>query len=57
MSVHAALGYDTGRMVVIPNGYDLLRFAPDPSLLAEDRLRREEFVDPKPIREQWAERL
>lgn len=29
-SVHAALGYDVRRMVVIPNGYDLSSFAPDP---------------------------
>ncbi|MBX6334886.1 glycosyltransferase, partial [Candidatus Saccharibacteria bacterium] len=29
VQVHAALGYDAARMMVIPNGYDLARFAPD----------------------------
>jgi glycosyltransferase involved in cell wall biosynthesis len=29
--VHAAIGYDTSRFVVIPNGFDLDCFRPDPS--------------------------
>lgn len=29
VGVHAKMGYDAHRMVVIPNGYDLTRFAPD----------------------------
>lgn len=36
---HQALGYDGARMRVIPNGYDLARFAPD--ALARDRVRQE----------------
>jgi glycosyltransferase involved in cell wall biosynthesis len=27
---HAALGYDTARAVVVPNGFDTVRFRPDP---------------------------
>lgn len=27
--VHAQLGYDQNRMIIIPNGYDVSRFAPD----------------------------
>lgn len=37
--VHAGIGYDAARMTVIPNGYDLSRFAPDAS--AREQLRRE----------------
>ncbi|MCH8490447.1 MAG: glycosyltransferase [Oceanicaulis sp.] len=29
--VHGAMGYDAGRMLVIPNGYDISRFSPDPT--------------------------
>ena len=36
--VHAALGYDRDRMRVIPNGYDLSVFQPDPS--ARQRARQ-----------------
>jgi glycosyltransferase involved in cell wall biosynthesis len=37
--VHAALGYDNSKMLVIPNGFDLERFRPDPD--ARYALRQE----------------
>lgn len=37
MESHLAIGYDKGRMTVIPNGYELSRYAPDAS--ARVRLR------------------
>jgi len=39
LQVHGKLGYDLSRMAVIPNGYDLSRFAPDGE--ARVRLRSE----------------
>ena len=39
MQAHASLGYDATRVVVIPNGFDLKQFRPDPS--ARARLRAE----------------
>lgn len=36
---HAGLGYDAERMVVIPNGFDLADFRPDPT--ARESVRRE----------------
>lgn len=41
--VHRALGYAARKFVVIPNGYDLTRFAPD--VAARRRLRAEWAVD------------
>jgi glycosyltransferase involved in cell wall biosynthesis len=35
--MHIALGYDPARMLVIPNGFDLTRFSPDPALRAQSR--------------------
>jgi glycosyltransferase involved in cell wall biosynthesis len=36
-AVHAALGYDVSRFVLIPNGFDTERFRPDPSARAAVR--------------------
>ncbi len=44
MRSHAAAGYRADRMVVIPNGFDLDRFAPDPA--ARARVRAELAVPP-----------
>ncbi len=45
LEVHRALGYDPGRLVVIHNGHDLARFAPDPA--AGRRVRRELELPPE----------
>ncbi len=45
MRSHAAAGYRTDRMVVIPNGFDLDRFAPDPA--AGAHVRDELTVPPR----------
>lgn len=42
--VHTELGYDRARMCVIPNGYDLSVFRPDPE--AGQRVRRELSLGP-----------
>lgn len=42
---HAELGFDTEKMLVIPNGYDFGRFFPNPA--ARERLRREWRVSDK----------
>ena len=47
LDVHAALGYDRERMVVIPNGFDLTRFRPVPGLGGE--VRQELNIDPKAL--------
>ncbi len=44
MRSHAAAGYRADRMVVIPNGFDLDRFAPDPG--ARARARAELAIPP-----------
>ncbi len=41
--VHAAFGYDRDRMTVIPNGYDLSVFRPDP--VARQQVRDELAID------------
>lgn len=38
-TVHAARGYDTSKMLVIPNGFDVERFQPDPA--AHESVRAE----------------
>jgi len=43
-SAHAGLGYELGRMVVIPNGFDLGVYRPDPA--AGPALRRELGIPP-----------
>ena len=40
--VHVAMGYDDGRMVVIPNGFDTKVFRPDPD--ARHRIRHERGI-------------
>jgi glycosyltransferase involved in cell wall biosynthesis len=45
--VHGALGYDMGRMRVIPNGFDLEEFKPDP--LARWAVRQELGLDANAI--------
>lgn len=42
--IHASLGYPESKMVVIPNGFDLDSFAPDPA--ARIRLRQELQIAP-----------
>jgi glycosyltransferase involved in cell wall biosynthesis len=43
-TIHARLGYDSSRMRVVPNGYDLTIFRPDPT--ARAALRAELDLDP-----------
>src|SRR5688572_5455667 len=45
--VHAALGYDRARMAVIPNGFDLQLFRPDPD--SRHRIRAELGVLPTTV--------
>lgn len=45
--VHAAMGYDETRMVVIPNGFDLDHFRPNPA--ARAALRAELGLDPSTV--------
>jgi glycosyltransferase involved in cell wall biosynthesis len=45
--VHALLGYDTAKMVVIPNGFDLASFLPDSG--ARHSVRQELGISPETI--------
>lgn len=45
--VHIAMGYDGGRMVVIPNGFDLARFRPDAE--ARKSVRAELSIAPESL--------
>lgn len=45
--IHGALGYDPGRMCVIPNGFDLEQFKPDPA--ARRAVRQELGLDAKTL--------
>jgi glycosyltransferase involved in cell wall biosynthesis len=44
IKAHARLGYDPGRMVLVPNGYEVDRFKPDPESYQE--VRRELGLSP-----------
>lgn len=44
-TVHAARGYDASKMLVIPNGFDLTRFQPDPT--AREAIRTELGLAPE----------
>jgi len=43
LDTHAAMGYDKDRMVIIPNGFDLEEFRPDP--LSREGVRRDLGLD------------
>lgn len=45
LKAHAQLGYDTARMLVVPNGFELNRFRPHPPSYRE--LRQELKLDPE----------
>jgi glycosyltransferase involved in cell wall biosynthesis len=44
MAVHAGIGYQKSKLLVIPNGYDLTRFKPD--AIAGEGVRKELGLDP-----------